>query len=229
MDNTSSAQKIQSKLALRSHETGDTFALSGEMLIGREVECDIQLKSIQVSRYHAKIIVAANAIFVEDLQSSNGTFVNGMPVKRRTEIGLGDQVAFDDVVFRVTSMHAGGAEETMMAGQARLTGDDSQPSDLTRRKRDIRPQNSGSMTIARPSLNADDISRFEIAAEPKGKPKHGPKSKPKSGSNSASSANSASGQKNRRQSKKTNKNKLILASLLLAVLVLGLASLIFLK
>ncbi|WP_179957452.1 FHA domain-containing protein [Exilibacterium tricleocarpae] len=102
-------------LALRSLATGETFALEGEMLVGREVECAIILSSRQISRYHAKILVAANKVFIEDLHSSNGTFVNGKQIASRTLLTLGDEVAFDELAYRVTSRQSGAAAATVVA------------------------------------------------------------------------------------------------------------------
>ena len=85
------------------------------MLVGREVECAIMLHSRQISRYHAKILVAANQVFVEDLHSSNGTYVNGKKIDARTPLALGDEVAFDEVAYRVTSRHSGAAAATVVA------------------------------------------------------------------------------------------------------------------
>jgi len=105
----------KTSLALRAQATGEMHTLSGEVLIGREVECDIQLTSPQISRYHAKIFVSVSGLYIEDLQSSNGTYVNGKKVQSRTSVGLGDQIAFDDLSFRVTSADAGNADFTRIA------------------------------------------------------------------------------------------------------------------
>lgn len=101
-------------LFLRSSETGESFAIQREMLIGREVDCTVVLRSLNISRYHAKILVAPNSIYVEDLSSSNGTFVNGRRVHSRTPVGVGDQIRFDSVEFRITTAIAGDADITQM-------------------------------------------------------------------------------------------------------------------
>ncbi|VUD53721.1 hypothetical protein TDB9533_01891 [Thalassocella blandensis] len=201
--------------------------LSGEVLIGREVECDIQLRSIQVSRYHAKIIVAANAIFVEDLQSSNGTFVNGVPVKRRTEIGLGDQIAFDDVIFRVTSLHSGGADATEMVAKNTTSpghlkdvtdrpaveelikhrDDKAVPLDLTQRKSDVKAHGAGGMTMARAPVVPPAAYERKFSAQ-----QRAIKSEPQAGR----AVNKS----------KPKANKVIFAGLLILVLVLALYALL---
>jgi predicted component of type VI protein secretion system len=52
----------------------------GEMVIGRKDECDIQIDSLAVSGRHAKVVTTADASVLEDLNSTNGTFVNNQKV-----------------------------------------------------------------------------------------------------------------------------------------------------
>lgn len=57
---------------------GKTFDLTGETLfLGRSPKNDIQIIDRNVSRNHLKIFRIMNALFIEDLKSLNGTFVNG--------------------------------------------------------------------------------------------------------------------------------------------------------
>ena len=59
------------------------FALDKErLLIGRKPENDIQVDNLAVSGQHAAIITILNDSFLEDLDSTNGTFVNGKLVKK---------------------------------------------------------------------------------------------------------------------------------------------------
>jgi len=59
------------------------FSLEKErLLIGRKPENDIQVDNMAVSGQHAAIITILNDSFLEDLDSTNGTFVNGKLVKK---------------------------------------------------------------------------------------------------------------------------------------------------
>jgi len=59
------------------------FSLDKErLLIGRKPENDIQVDNLAVSGQHAAIITILNDSFLEDLESTNGTFVNGKLVKK---------------------------------------------------------------------------------------------------------------------------------------------------
>jgi len=54
-----------------------------EVTIGRDAENDIQIDNISVSRVHAKIIEGPNYYLLQDLSSTNGTFVNGKRIKQK--------------------------------------------------------------------------------------------------------------------------------------------------
>lgn len=100
-------------LVLRSVPAGKEYPLKGEMLVGRERECAISLSSTHASRYHAKINVSPHGIYIEDLHSTNGTFINGKKTRGRIRLSLGDEITFDDLVFRLTS-HGSGAEDATL-------------------------------------------------------------------------------------------------------------------
>lgn len=72
----------------------------GETTIGRRPDCDLCVRTADVSRQHCKVTVEADAVTIEDLESANGTLVNGHQIR---EIGLsaGDQVKVGPAVFVV--------------------------------------------------------------------------------------------------------------------------------
>lgn len=72
----------------------------GRNLIGRAPHCDIKIISQGVSKAHAEIHVFKEKIVVTDLQSSNGTFINGVRVQNGL-IRLGDKVGLHDVIFDI--------------------------------------------------------------------------------------------------------------------------------
>ena len=54
-----------------------------EIIIGRDEGNDIQIDNIAVSREHAKICKGPNHYFIEDLNSTNGTFINGKKINKK--------------------------------------------------------------------------------------------------------------------------------------------------
>ena len=67
--------------------------------IGRSSANDIAINSVSVSRYHARIVVEPEGVFLSDLHSKNGCSVNGRPVSRQM-LGDGDAIAIGKCRFR---------------------------------------------------------------------------------------------------------------------------------
>src|SRR5258708_1888215 len=66
---------------------GRCFSLNGETtIIGRQPDAGVYLESLAVSRHHARVLCERGRYFVEDLGSSNGTFLNGTRVNGRVPI-----------------------------------------------------------------------------------------------------------------------------------------------
>jgi predicted component of type VI protein secretion system len=77
---------------LEGLERGNTYEdLPTPLTIGREEDNQIRLNDERVSRFHAKIQEDDGRIILTDLESTNGTRVNGHPVKMRV-LQVGDQV-----------------------------------------------------------------------------------------------------------------------------------------
>ncbi len=73
---------------------------SGPMTIGRAAENEIVLDSSDVSRRHARLTWVGNQLRIEDLNSTNGTRVNGTPV-RLSDVQPGDQLTLGAQVLTV--------------------------------------------------------------------------------------------------------------------------------
>ncbi len=73
---------------------GKVIPIHGRIEIGRGSECGLVLDEPEMSRRHAMIEVTASEIFLRDLGSANGTYVNGVQV-RDAILYPGDQIAFD--------------------------------------------------------------------------------------------------------------------------------------
>jgi sigma-B regulation protein RsbU (phosphoserine phosphatase) len=74
-------------VTLQGPNPGRNFRLAdGPSLVGRQPNAAVHLDSLAVSRQHARIVADDNAFFVEDLGSSNGTYLNGRPIEGRTPL-----------------------------------------------------------------------------------------------------------------------------------------------
>lgn len=82
-----------------SESLGDELALSDTTTIGRDLSNDIVLERPGVSRYHARITRSGATYSVEDLRSSNGTWLNGVRLDGKAFLSDGDNLRFDDASF----------------------------------------------------------------------------------------------------------------------------------
>lgn len=93
-----------SRFLLRSLQDGNEISLTRQnSLVGRELECDISLDSGHISRYHAKLILEQDGVIVEDLNSTNGTYINGRRINKPEWLYLGDEVRFHEIGFELIS------------------------------------------------------------------------------------------------------------------------------
>ncbi|QEG23258.1 SpoIIE family protein phosphatase [Mariniblastus fucicola] len=74
------------------------------VIIGRHPECSIQIDDGSVSRHHAKVVSVEGAWFLEDLDSRNGTFLNGQAIQKQTRLFDGAIIKICDIAF---NFHAG--------------------------------------------------------------------------------------------------------------------------
>jgi hypothetical protein len=78
---------------------GETFTLTDEVTVGRGGGCGIVLgDDTFVSQVHARLYRRGGDLYLEDLGSRNGTFVNGKPIDAATRLRRGDQVQFGETV-----------------------------------------------------------------------------------------------------------------------------------
>jgi pSer/pThr/pTyr-binding forkhead associated (FHA) protein len=71
--------------------------INGENLVGRSVDCGVRLDSTDVSRRHARIIINDDQAMLEDLGSTNGTFVNGARITSPVSLSDGMTIAFGSI------------------------------------------------------------------------------------------------------------------------------------
>jgi len=97
---------------MRSGPTpGASFILEGDQLtIGRDATNEITINDAEISRRHARLTFQGGKYVLEDLGSTNGTFVNGQRLAGPRVLKAGEVVQFGEqimLVFEVTTVDAG--------------------------------------------------------------------------------------------------------------------------
>lgn len=114
------------------------------LVVGRQEGCDLVLKDDTVSRQHARIVRDAGGYFVEDLNSRNGTYLNGKPVTQRARLHSGDRVQLYDVVMTFHDSH--GWRGVTPVGRVHLSTD---------------PKDAGNTALRRATVAEIDVAMME--------------------------------------------------------------------
>ncbi len=101
------------------HDRGKKFTVKkNDMVIGRDSSADISLNDQTVSREHCRIRTEKDRILLEDLNSSNNTYLNGKIVRSCTTLSLNDEILIGETVLSVsdcsTSVFSRSQPKTMM-------------------------------------------------------------------------------------------------------------------
>lgn len=78
---------------------GEDFPVRDLMIIGRNPECHLPLADPYVSSQHARIFFRDGIILIEDLGSTNGTFVNGIRVSDSVALEDGAQIQIGQTIL----------------------------------------------------------------------------------------------------------------------------------
>src|SRR5882672_4609689 len=89
------------RLRYQSH---DIELVDGQFVVGRGSDCQLALDDALVSRRHAMLVVGSDDLYIEDLASRNGVWVNGEKIDGRTKLSDGDKIRIgsqDMAILRV--------------------------------------------------------------------------------------------------------------------------------
>jgi hypothetical protein len=104
----------------------------GETVVGRDIGCSLRFNDRAVSRRHLRFVRKADVVFVEDLDSSNGTLVNGERVTGSTRVHDGDEIAIGGRTMVVRMQVAPVPEPiTLSLGDVSDSRDSAPPRDWT--------------------------------------------------------------------------------------------------
>lgn len=82
---------------------GRRYQLAQELTLGRAAGCQITLDDTYVSQLHARIFRAEDVLYVEDLGSTNGTYLNRNKVSGPLLLEVGDQVQVGSTIFELVA------------------------------------------------------------------------------------------------------------------------------
>jgi pSer/pThr/pTyr-binding forkhead associated (FHA) protein len=85
----------------RSDAKPRTVKLSASMTVGRAPECELRLDDTYASQQHARLFARNNSWFVEDLGSTNGTFVNDQKLVAPAMLQPGDKVRVGQTIVEL--------------------------------------------------------------------------------------------------------------------------------
>jgi pSer/pThr/pTyr-binding forkhead associated (FHA) protein len=97
------SKKAPRRLAVVEGENhkGKSLELADELLVGRADKCHLVLDDTYVSQIHARIFAKGDSYLVEDLGSTNGTYLNRRRVTAPAELQRGDRVKIGKTVLEL--------------------------------------------------------------------------------------------------------------------------------
>lgn len=87
--------------AITDEITGQEISVDRDMLVGRHQDADVLLQAAEISRRHAALLLKDQLLWVQDLNSSNGTFINDIRIEQEKQLHDGDIVQFASFKFSV--------------------------------------------------------------------------------------------------------------------------------
>jgi pSer/pThr/pTyr-binding forkhead associated (FHA) protein len=82
-------------------QRGVSYELADEVTVGRAAGCGVALEDVTVSQLHARVFRRDGRLWVEDLGSTNGTFVNRTKVAAPVPLRRGDRLQVGNTVLEV--------------------------------------------------------------------------------------------------------------------------------
>lgn len=75
--------------------------MNGEITIGRAASCHITLDDTYISQLHTRVTLDPAGVAIEDLGSTNGTYVNRQRVTSTVIASRGDQLKLGDIIMEI--------------------------------------------------------------------------------------------------------------------------------
>ncbi len=99
---------MPSLLVVSGARTGERIEVDRSLVIGR-FGADVVIDDPELSRHHVEIRLDGDGLVVEDLGSTNGTFIDARPIDAPTHIGPGERMKLGSTVLEVEAVAESGA------------------------------------------------------------------------------------------------------------------------
>lgn len=103
---------------IRDEKTGRVFRVTPPCVIGRGEGVDLDLHEPTVSHRHARVFEEEGRVWVEDLKSRNGVYVNGKRVEGKSAVAPGDSIRLGEAVFLFCREGKGELSDTLIIGSS---------------------------------------------------------------------------------------------------------------
>jgi hypothetical protein len=87
-------------IAAMGHEPGEEFDLNGGITMGRAASSEVTVDDPFASAAHARIFPRGQFMYIEDMGSTNGTFLNGRQLRKPEQLRVADVVRIGDTEYR---------------------------------------------------------------------------------------------------------------------------------
>lgn len=101
-DRRGRAGKLHLKVIEPPEGYGQTFEVGEEVTLGRAAGCGVRVEDSYTSSLHARLFRRNGSLWVEDLGSTNGTWVNAERIGSTSKLGKGDLLQVGGTVFEVS-------------------------------------------------------------------------------------------------------------------------------
>ena len=87
-------------VAALGHEPGTAFEINDSATLGRSPTADVRIDDPYASSAHARIFPRGQFMYIEDMGSTNGTYLNGRQLRKPEQLKVADTVRIGDTEYR---------------------------------------------------------------------------------------------------------------------------------
>ena len=87
-------------VAAMGHEPGEEFDLADGITMGRAASAEVKVDDPFASAAHARIFPRGDFMYIEDMGSTNGTFLNGRQLRKPEQLKVADVIRIGDTEYR---------------------------------------------------------------------------------------------------------------------------------